>query len=416
MFLVCACPGDTAATSIVTGESTGMEGSSGTSGTGASGATSETGDPTEVPTGSSDTGAGSTGGSSTGGMPPGDCLPTIPAPVDCGEVPEACGGAMPIAGGPGLFVSGSAVSGEHVWFLAAYESCPTAFYRAPRGGGAAQWVRELGLMVDYAGDDDAVYFVEQTGDPYTMQLSAWVDGVETVLGETHGDPRFNSYFATYLTRTRAGVVTYDSGGPMNPPFALLTPTAMTVVGHEGDEAYLGSEPAYDGQRLFYSLSDPKFDDEEGHVSVDRRLVARMDGASVVLAENASARGEPTVVVDEQHVYFATGSPSEQSMGISRVAKSGGAATPLFVSADLAILKLLVDDTHVYYYEGQRDIYAVEKSGGAPRHVWHGGAEVVSRRIQQDADSLYVSVSAAGGDVPVPGREFVVRVAKDSEVP
>ena len=72
-------------------------------------------------------------------MPPGDCLPTIPAPVDCGEVPEACGGATPIAGGPGLFVSGSAVSGEHVWFLAAYDSCPTAFYRAPTGGGAAQF-------------------------------------------------------------------------------------------------------------------------------------------------------------------------------------------------------------------------------------------------------------------------------------
>lgn len=411
MFLVCACPGDTAATSIGTGESTGMAGSSGTSGMGASAATSATGDPTELPTGSGDT-----GGSSTGGMPPGDCPPTIPGPVDCGEVPEACGGATPIAGGPGLFVSGSAVSGEHVWFLASHDSCPTAFYRAPRGGGEAQWVRELGHMVDYAGDDDAVYFSGQTEDPYTMRLSAWVDGVETVLGETHGDPRFNSYFATFLTRTRAGVVTYDSGGPMNPPFVFLTPTAMTVVGHEGDEAYLGSEPAYDGQRVFYSLSDPKFDDEPGHVSVDRKLVARMDGASVVLAEDANARGWPTVAVDDEYVYFATGEPSELAMGLSRVAKAGGAATPLIASADVAIDKVIVDETHVYYHQLPYDIYAVEKSGGAPRHVWHGGAEVVSRRIQQDADSLYVSVSAAGGDVPLPGREFVVRVAKDSEVP
>jgi hypothetical protein len=421
-LLVCACPGDTAATVTATTGSTGAESSSDTTSP-------------ELPTGgddpgtdSSDTGAPTnpttdTGDPSTGAdIPAGDCPETFPAPNDCGDLPEVCGGATPIAGGPTVVsVQSPALTRDHVWFrLGTTAGCSATLYRVAKSGGDAHRDRSTVTTVDFEADDDAVYFVDKTDDPYTMRVSARVDGVETVLGETHGDPRFNTYFSTFLTRTLAGVVTYDSGGAKHPPFALLTPTALTVVGFEMDEVYLGSDPAYDGQHLFYSLADPPFDDDEDHVNIDEQLIARANGSSVVLAENATARHLPTVAVDGEYVYFATGDPSKHgqppAMGISRIAKSGGPATPLFPSTDQFIDKVLVDDTRVYFHLAPHDIYAVEKSGGTPWHVWHGALNVESARIQQDADNLYFAVDAGGGDIPAPGREFIVRVAKDAVIP
>lgn len=344
-----------------------------------------------------------------------DCPETVPAPIDCGAVPEACGGATPIAGGPGLFVQGSALTHDHVWFhLFVPTNCPAALYRAPKVGGDAQRMRPTQQMIDFESDDDAVYFVDRTEDPYTLRLRAWVDGTEIVLGDTHGDPRYNVYFLTFLSRSRGGVVTFTSGGPKNPPFHHLTPAALTLVGFEADDVYLGSEPAYDGEHVFYTLSDPAFDDEPGHISVDGQLVVHIDGASVVLAGGATTRGEPTVAVDAEYVYFATGAPGR---GISRISRAGGMAVELFAERDDgAIDKVLVDETHVYYHHAPHGIYAVEKSGGAPRHVWHGEHNVLSARIQQDVDHLYFSVDSSGGDIPEPGRDFVVRVAKAAEIP
>ena len=427
-LLLWACNGDTTATTTATTASTGTEEMSDTTApevtTGNDDPTadvSDTGttsasDPT-APTGTTDTSTG-------GDMPPLDCPETTPAPADCGRLPETCGNATPIAGGPAVYVYGTAVTHDHVWFQQnAGAGCPVALYRVPKEGGDAQWIRPMNKVLDVEADDDAVYFVEKTRDPYTMGVIALADGVETIIGETHGDPDFNSYFYTFLTRTLTGVVSYDSGGQKQPPFFHLTPTALTVIGNEGDDdAYLGSEPAYDGERLFFSLNDPSFDDEEGHVSVHQQLLGLVGGTSVVLADNATARGWPTVAVDAEYVYFATGDPGKafgeqpDPMGISRLAKSGGPATPLFASADIGIDKVLVDDTHVYYHQLPHDIFAVEKIGGTPRHVWHGEYEVDSEQIQQDADSLYFAVHAHFADIPLPGRYFIVRVAKDTTIP
>ncbi len=432
-LLLWACNGDTTTTTTA---STGTEQSSDTpapevttgdddptADVGDTGGTTSASDP-NAPTGTTDT--TDTSDTSTGGdMPPLDCPETTPAPADCGRLPETCGNATPIAGGPTVYLSGTAVTHDHVWFQQnAGAGCPVALYRVPKAGGDAQRIRPMNEVLDFEADDDAVYFVEKTRDPYTMRVIALADGVETTIGETHGDPDFNSYFNTFLTRTLAGVVSYDSGGQKEPPFFHLTPTALTVIGNEGDDdAYLGSEPAHDGERLFFSLNDPTFDDEQGHVSVHQQLLGLVGGTSVVLAENATARGWPTVAVDAEYVYFATGDPSKvfgeqqpDPMGISRLAKSGGPATPLFASADIGIDKVLVDDTHVYYHQLPHDIFAVEKTGGTPRHVWHGEYEVESAQIQQDADNLYFAVHGPGDDIPRPGRDFIVRVAKDTTIP
>jgi hypothetical protein len=382
-----------------------------------------------VTTGSADPGTDASGDSTgaaptttagdtdTGGdTPPADCPVTVPPPVDCGPVPELCGNGTPIAGGPAFFVSGAALTRDHVWFQLSTTGCPVSLYRAPTSGGDAHWVRPAADMIDYEADDDALYLVERTDDPFTLRVHAWVDGVETVLGETHGDPRFNSYFTTFLARTFAGVVTYDSGGAEQPPFAHLTPTALTVVAFEVHDESLGSEPEYDGERIFHTVSDPTFDDEEGHVSVHGQLVGVTGETATVLAEGATARQWPSLAADADHIYFTTGDPSELAMGLARVARTGGPVTPLLSTADIVIDKVLVDDTHVYFHEATEGFFAVEKAGGTPRHLWFGKYGIANTQIQQDADNLYFSVGAPGGDIPSPGREFVVRVAKSAEIP
>ena len=349
-------------------------------------------------------------------MPPLDCPETTPVPADCGDLPGTCGNATPIAGG--LFhVFGTAVTRDQVWFQQnAGDGCPVGLYRARKDGSDAQRVRAMDTVLDLESDEHAVYLVERTRDPYTLRVLALVDDVETIVGETHGDPDFNSYFYTFLTRTLTGVVTYDSGGQKTPPFRRVTPAGLTVLGHEVDDgAYLGSEPAYDGERVFYARNDPGFDDEPGHVSVHRQLLGLAGGASVVLADGATARGWQTIAVDDEYVYFATGEQPEAS-GLARLAKSGGPVTPLIAPTDSGIDKVLVDDTHVYYHQRPHDIFAVEKTGGAPRHVWHGEYDVESQQIQQDADHLYFAVHAPGGDIPPPGIDFIVRVAKATTLP
>lgn len=406
-LLVCACHGEGPATTSAGDETT-------------EGASSSSGGPPEVTTGADEPGT-ATGGTSTGADVPVDgCPETVAAPPDCGPVPGTCGGATPIAGGGAAFVRGTALTRDDVWFLMQTSGCPEGLYRAAKRGGDAQRVRDAAGLLDFEADDDAVYLVERTADPYTMRVRAWVDGVETVLGETHGDPRYNTYFNTWLTRTLSGVLTFDTGGAQHPPFLHLTPGGMSVVGHAVDDAYLGSHPAHDGQRLYYSLSDPPALDDDD-LSLDRLLVGVADGASVVLAEDALARGLPTVAVDAEYVYFATGDPlrvdgvQPAPMGVSRVARSGGPAVPLFPAADIFIDQVLVDDTEVFFRQAPLDIFAVAKSGGTPRRVWHG-EHASTTRIQQDASDLYFAVSAPFAEIPVPGRDFIVRVDKATVLP
>lgn len=359
--------------------------------------------------------------STTGEAPAIDCPDSLPPPIDCEPVPGLCGGATPIAGGPAAFVRGSALTRDDVWFIldSTSANCPEALYRVAKSGGDAHRVHEVDSLFYFEADDDAVYLVKPTGDPLSRRISALVDGVETVIGETHGDPEWSSSLDTNLVRTRAGVITYSATGPKYPGSSLLTPTAMLPLASVTG-AWLGTAPAHDGDRLYFGWSD--HDDE---FSLDRKLIGLDGETTLVLADNATPRTWPTVAVDADHVYFATGDPTgvinqpPEGMGVSRVPKTGGPATPLFPPAVVVIDQVLVDDTHVYFRQAPGDIYAVAKAGGPLRHVWHGDSysyDYYYNRVHLDADALYFSLQSPGGDIPLPGRDFVVRVAKDTAIP
>ncbi|MFY0534369.1 hypothetical protein [Nannocystis pusilla] len=145
------------------------------------------------------------------------------------------------------------------------------------------------------------------------------------------------------------------------------------------------------------------------------------GTQTVLAGDASTRIDPSVAVDADFVYFATGDPSNVSgvqpapMNVSRVAKSGGPVTPLFPAMDIGIDQVLVDGEEVFFHQAPADIFAVPKTGGAPRHVWHG-VEIERRGVHVDAHDLYFSVTVPQGDISLPGHHFIVRVARTATFP
>lgn len=395
---------------------------------GSSGGAASTGEgSTGAPTTGDDTGStgapgtGSTGG--TGGVPDG-CTKPLPAPTSCDPVADACGNATPIAGASDGFIREVALTADHVWFLASRladpqdfsSGCPEALYRVPKRGGEAQWVRWVPDLVAFEADDDAVYLVERTDDDYTMRVKALVDGVETLIGETHGMPRENTYWTTSLTRTRAGVLTYDALGPIHPSFDLLSPTELTALASAVEGGSLGSAPAFDGERLFFVWSDSFVDPNDD--AIDRTLVGLAGGVSTTLADGALARIMPSVAVDDTDVFFVIGDPSIlSSMSVARVAKTGGPVTPLFPLIDDYIDQVLVgDDADVYYRMPIGDIFAVSKSGGAPRHVWHSDWGYSGDAVHMDAHHLYFDVRASGGDIPQPGRDFIVRVPRDTALP
>jgi hypothetical protein len=380
--------------------------------------TTASGEPTGSAASSGDTGTGdetSTGGDETSaGEPPAqDCPATLPSPRDCGPVPELCGGATPVAGGGELFVHGQAVTADHVWWTASLPGCH-AFYRTAKAGGDAQWVRTADRVIDFAADDEAVYLVELTDDPDTMRLHALVDGEDLQIGETHNLAP-DAYWGTTLARTRAGVLAY--GEAAHPRFYRLSPTGMSQLALAVEEARLGSRPDFDGTHLFFAWTHILDFDEFG--PLDRRVVALDGDARIVLADDAARRGDPSVAVDGGHVYFATGDPQQLDgvqdlpMGVFRVAKSGGPVEPVVAPAAVYIEQILVDDAEVFYNVEPHGVFAVAKTGGEPRQVWDGDMD---RWMQQDDDGLYFTVREPQGDIPLPGREFVVRVAKTASPP
>jgi hypothetical protein len=368
----------------------------------------------------SDVGAG--GGETT--LPP-DACPTLPAPADCGEFASSCGDAVPLAGGGQVFLQGSAVTADAVWFIVnASEGCSGVLYRVPKAGGDAHPVRATSRLVGFEADDDVVYVVEATDDPYTVKVSALSGQAAALIGEIHGDPAQDYPYTTTglaLTRTRAGVVTYDPLGPTLPSFSLLTPTGVTLLASKVAGASLGSAPAYDGQTLFFSWAGTSLSPDSA--ALDRLLVGLSSGTWATLGHDAEARQLPTVAVDADSVYFATGDPSRVAsdpssglQGISRVAKSGGPVTVLLPPGNFTPDQVVVDDSDVYFsqYEGESEsIFAVPKSGGPLRHVWEGS---LAWPLHVDAQNLYLSLGAPQGDVPQPGRDFIVRVPKDTSIP
>lgn len=351
------------------------------------------------------------GEGSSGGPPQVQCQDPLPAPTSCDNEPAACGNATPIAWAPDGMVEESALTADDVWFTAWRFGCPGGLYRVSKRGGDAAWVRAIGDVVDFEADDEAVYLVERTEDMFTMRVSALVDGVETVIGETHGDPAVHSYFHTALTRTRAGVVTYWAGASL-PSFSRLSPTGLTALATAVEGATLGSAPAYDGERLFFTWSDDPFDADGGPLL--RKLVGLSGGTWTELADDATARDRRTVAVDAEHIYFATGDPSTLAgMSVARIAKSGGPPTPLFPPRDAYVDEVLLDDDEVFFGESPQDLFAVAKAGGEPRHVWHGHER---GRVHHDETDLYFAVEGVWQEIPEPGRSFIVRVAKDTALP
>ncbi|MCY1065203.1 hypothetical protein OV090_10550 [Nannocystis sp. RBIL2] len=408
--------GTTATTSATSGPDSDSSSEAGTSGE--AGTSSSTSD--AVPTSGDPSWGSSSSSSSSGDVPPDDCQAPLPSPPSCEPIPEACGNGTAIAGASDAFVYRTALTAEDVWFLGHRVGCPQALYRVSKRGGDAQWIREVPVLVDFEGDDAALYIVEQTEDPLIMKVSARVDGEETVIGETHAHPADNSYWNTALTRTLAGVVTYDDLGPIRPSFAHLTPTKLVLLADKVEGKSLGSAPAYDGERLFFTWNDPPFD-EDGSGPLHGALVRLSGGAQTVLAGDASTRIDPSVAVDADFVYFATGDPSKvygvqpAPMNVSRVAKTGGPVTPLFPAMDIGIDQVLVDGDEVFFHQAPAGIFAVPKTGGTPRHVWHG-VEIERRGLHLDAHDLYFSVRVAQGDIPPPGHDFIVRVARTAVVP
>lgn len=414
-----ACDGDVpAGTTATTGATSGSDSDS----------SSEVGTSSEAGTSSSTSDAVPTSGdpswgsssSSSGDVSPDDCQAPLLAPTSCDPIPEACGNGTAIAGASDAYVYRTALTATDVWFLGSRVGCPQALYRVAKRGGDAQWVREVPDLVDFEGDDAALYLVEWTEDPLTMRVSARVDGEETVIGETHAHPSDNTYWNTALTRTLAGVVTYDDLGPIHPSFSLVTPTKLVLLADMVEGESLGSAPAYDGERLFFTWNDPPFD-EDGSGPLNRTLVSLSGGTQTVLAGDASTRIDPSVAVDADFVYFATGDPSKVSgaqplpMNVSRVAKTGGPVMPLFSPMDIGIDQVLVDGDEVFFHQAPADIFAVAKTGGTPRHVWQG-VEIERRGVHLDAHDLYFSVTVPQGDISLPGHHFIVRVARMAVVP
>lgn len=155
---------------------------------------------------------------------------------------------------------------------------------------------------------------------------------------------------------------------------------------------------------------------------DRKLARVSASPPLALASDARTRLQETIAADADTLFFVTGDPQGGGlMGISRVAKAGGGATPILPPGELWISQILVDDTDVYFAgwafaEGAAGIWAVPKAGGMVRRVWEGAREPTSR-VRMDAQNLYFSVDGRedSGEITGPGG-FIVYVAKSTSLP
>lgn len=376
-------------------------------------------------TGGTATGGAATGGA--GGALPTGCPETLPAPQDCGEFADWCGNATPIAAGGELtFATGSVPTTSHVWFAAAYSNlgpCSGFFYRVPKGGGDAQRMLATDRIIAFEAEDDALYLVERTDDPSAVSIGVLVGDQRQTLGEIHGKPGWNGSYEVALAPTPGGIVTYDRGSK-NSSLSKVTLGGLTPIPADMPEGYLGSLPAYDGQHLFLTISDSPYISTNGALW-DRSLVRVSASAPVLLGTNAHAEAELQIVaVDADSVFFVTGGPSNADgpMGISRVAKTGGAATPLFPPGTISIIsQVLVDDTDVYFRGiapglALGGIWAVSKAGGSVRRIW-GGKNIPTSNVRMDAQNLYFSVDGRKnkGEITGPGGT-IVRIAKSASFP
>ena len=367
-------------------------------------------------------GTGGSGGAGAGGALPTGCPETLPAPQDCGAFADHCGNATPLAAGGELtFATGALVTSGHVWFVAEPSwlgPCGGFFYRVPKGGGAAERGIPADRITNAEAEGDTIYLVASTDDPETTSIRAIVGDDQQSIGDIHHVLTPSGYPRILLTPTPGGVVTYDASGPTGATFFRVSLGGLEPIPADMPVGYLGSAPAYDGQAVFVSLIGWNND-----TLWDRKLARVSASPPLALASEAGTRLDESIVADVDTLFFATGDPGSPGglMGISRVAKAGGAATPILPPAYLWISQILIDDAEVFYAgwafaEGAAGIWAVPKAGGAVRRVW---AAVVgpTSRVRMDAQNLYFSVDGRenSGEITGPGG-FIVRVAKSTSLP
>jgi hypothetical protein len=374
--------------------------------------------------------ATSTGGQGGGGAEPGfpaDCPVEIPAPPDCGAYAATCAGAVPIAGGGDVTrATGLALDAKFAyWFAAtpAHGGCNGVIYRSPRAGGPATRFAYAPSQMGFEVDDKALYVLERPSGAYEIRAFDTTTGVATHLGPIAA-PSSDTY---KIASTPAGVVAY-SWSAWAPSFLRVATQGITAIATEvGPDGYLGSVPSFDGQSLFFSWSPPLESSD-----VDTVVGVPVGGTiTTELGKGATTRQWPSVVASGADVFFVTGDPSTvfgevpYPMGVSRVAKTGGAPAVLVQPGSVMIDQLVVDATDVYFSVSalltdslSYAIQSVPRAGGPLRTVWKSDKRPDS--LREDGDSLYFSLQASeiveipdGTDLGPGG--FVVRVPKSSSV-
>lgn len=338
----------------------------------------------------------------------------IAPPIDCGRYAARCDVATPIAGGADrVDVDRFAITTTDVVFRATIPGkCPPAIYRASKNGGYAHFVAAAPELLALEADDDAIYIAEPTDDAYSVAVSALSGTERSAVGTVHGNPAWNTYWQVGLTRTLGGVVEYDPLGPSRPSFWLVKREGLAALATDVAGASLGSVPAFDGETLFFSWSDPVFISSD-NAAYDTRLVGiHADGGSpVAVGEGACTRIWPSVALSGGEVIFVTEDASN-AWGIARAPKNGGPSMQLVAPQKEAILALVADDRDVFFVHSVgtgSTIESIPVGGGPVRTVWRGDVE--PQDLRADGDSLYFLLPAhGGGEIPRPGS-LVVRVAK-----
>ncbi|APR79747.1 Hypothetical protein A7982_05094 [Minicystis rosea] len=373
-------------------------------------------------------GAGGQGGGVDAGLPP-ECPLELAPPADCGDFAEACAGAIPIAGGGDTtYALSLTLDATHVYWYGSHGGlgvCGDIIYRTPKSGGPSARFAAAPGPQSFEVDDTALYVVE-VGEKQALRAVDIGTGAVTHLGPIDPDGTDpDTYAAPYgITRTPGGVLVYGSG-QWTPSFFRAAPAGVTPIAtNVGAKGYLGSVPSFDGASLFFSWTPTEWDGERPLVRVGAGSTATTE-----LAPSATSRLWPSVVVSDADVFFITGDPTvafgnvEHPMGISRVAKTGGAPTILVPPGPVMIDQLLVDATDIYFSSSPLlpggppySIQSVPRNGGTVRTVWSSNTHPDS--LRQDADTLYFALPVTKNDSEVTGTGpggLVVKVAKSTAV-
>ena len=214
---------------------------------------------------------------------------------------------------------------------------PTSLYGDPQG---QDFVGEVNLMCT---DGDTLFFHSVDRGMFMMK--------PTDQQPTHIDGGDNGW-----CRAAAGHVYYGSVG-----------TTLAQASPSNDRTIRKIDPYaqgvdLDGDNLFIAVQDPAptFDIYEMPTS----------GATLTKLNTDKPVAAGRVIdlrVDATDVYVLTGH------GIQKLSRNGGPTTALTTGLEnLTFLSMALTDTDVYFTARSSGLWAVAKSGGAPRKVWRTG--------------------------------------------